>query len=175
MVFSIKSYQQLSSYGHNLCPCRFTTPSELLTKAMPRQPQPTPVKGEEITIIAGSYKGKQAWKNNAKAPTPKMVYVIINMGAGDDGADREITTRIKKTSIGARPEAPSSFEEAAIQQIPEIRYHLKKAAQGLAKCQIEDWDEVCRLFQIFCLEEQIELEALGPKASYYNVQYNEEL
>ena len=128
--------------------------------------EPTPIKGDEIYIASGSYKGRKAWKNEAKKHPPKSYYVIVDMGDGT-----ELTTRILRRSVGVAPEPPTSYEEAAVQQIPDIQYHLKKAAYHLAKCQINDWEELACLFQIMCLEAQVELETLGPKAAYYNVQY----
>ena len=132
---------------------------------------PPPVKGDEVYIIAGSYKNRRAWINAAiNRNPPKMRYVIVDMG---DGV--ELATRIKKTSIGPIPDGPSSYEEAAVQQIPDINYHLKKAAYHLAKCQISDFGELSRLFMAMYIEAQVELEALGPTASYYNIQFNSDL
>ena len=140
----------------------------VITMPRRREAEPAPVKGAEITIIAGSYSGRCAWKNDAKGTTAKMVYVIIDMGDGD-----ELAKRIKKNNIGPPPVSPSSYEEAVVQQIADVQYHLKKAAYHLAKCQIKDWDEACRLFMIMCLEAQMEQEELGPAAAYYNVQFNQ--
>ena len=142
----------------------FSTPQN---RTMPRRPEPEPIRGDLLNVTAGSYKGRRVWKNNAKTDTPKMIYVIIDMGDG-----KEITTRIKKSSVGPPPENPTSYEEAAVQQIPDLHYHLKKAAYHLAKCQISDWEEASRLFTVLCQEAQLELEALGPKASYYNIDYD---
>lgn len=141
----------------------------IITMPRHREADPAPVKGEEITIIAGSYSGHRAWKNDAKGTTAKMVYVIIDMGDGN-----ELATRIKKKNIGPPVASPSSYEEAAVQQIAAVQYHLKKAAYHLAKCQIKDWDETCRLFMIMCLEAKLEQEELGPAAAYYNVQFNQD-
>ena len=142
-------------------------PESLLQQTTrPRPPEPTPVKGEEINITGGSYKGKKAWKNQAKNPTAKMLYVIIDMGEGV-----ELATRIKKKSVGPSIQPPSSYEEAAVQQIPDVHYHLKQAAYHLAKCQITDWEEAARLFTMMCHEAQMELEAEGTKATFYNVDF----
>ena len=63
--------------------------------------------------------------------------------------------------------------KTAMQQIPDIKYHLQKAAYHLAKCQITDWEEAACLFQIACLEAQLKLELMGPRATYYNVNFQD--
>ena len=123
------------------------------------------VKGLEITIIDGKYKGHEGWMNNAMKQPAKMRYVIINI----DG--EEVPKRISRKSIGPRVVAPASFEEAAFQQIPEVRFHMIQAALHLAKCGIEDWDEAARMFIALGIAAKGEMEALGPKAAYYNIDY----
>ena len=135
---------------------------------MPRHPEPDPVKGDPIYVSAGSYKGKHGWRNEAKSDTAKMAYVIIDMGNG-----LELATRIKKTSLGPIPDAPRSCTEAAVQQIPDIEHHLKRAAFHLAKCQINDLQDLNQIFGAMLLEAQMELESLGPKAQCCAVQFNE--
>ena len=91
---------------------------------MPRRtPQePVPVKGQEIRIVSGNYKGVRAWKNDAKTQPLKMVYVIIEL---EDGTER--TARIRKSSVGGTLPPPNSFEEACLQQKPEIEEQLRLA------------------------------------------------
>ena len=135
---------------------------------MPRHPEPDPVKGDPIYVSAGSYKGKHGWRNEAKSDTAKMAYVIIDMGNG-----LELATRIKKTSLGPMPQAPRNYTEAAVQQIPDIDYHLKRAAYHLAKCQIHDLQDLAQIFGAMLLEARSELDALGPKAEYYGIRYTD--
>ena len=137
-------------------------------QTMPPQPQPTAVKGDPIYIKGGKYKGYNGWMNDAKAQPSKMVYVIINF----DGEEK--AKRVRKSSIGPRPGEPSTYEEAAIQQIDAIEYHLTQAALHLAKCGVENWDEVARIFKIMGQAAQNELNALGPAATYYNVVFGDD-
>ena len=132
--------------------------------------QPEPVKGAQIYIQSGSYKGRFGWKNTAKRDTAKMAYVIVDMGNGE-----ELATRIKKSSLGSLPDPPSSYTEAAFQQIPDIQYHLKKTAWHLAKSQADDVSEMSRLLAMLFVEAQLELHDLGNKASYYKITYVENM
>lgn len=140
---------------------------------MPRRqttPEPAPLKGQEITIVRGNYQGLKAWTNDAKPQPSKMLYVIIAMPEGD-----EITTKVRKTSVGPPRHDPTSFEEAALQQIPEIEIALRKAASLWAKCGVtHDWNEACRIFAQIGMEEATNLAESGPKASYFHVQFQSE-
>ena len=138
---------------------------------MPRRrttPEPAPIKGNELSIIRGNYKGLKAWVNTAKTQPSKMIYVIIAMPEGD-----ELATKVRKSSIGAPLQPPTSFEEAALQQVPEIEIALRKAATLLAKCGVtHNWDEACRLFTKIGVEEATFLAETGPKAEYFNISFS---
>ena len=50
---------------------------------------------------------------------------------------------------------------------------MKRAAFHLAKCQINDLQDLSQIFGAMLLEAQMELESLGPKAQHCNVQFQE--
>ena len=134
---------------------------------MPEQPNPT--KGNEVALVKGKYKGLRAWINIAKTQTTKMYYVVVE---GKDGV--EFTTRVKKTSVGKPAAEPATFEEAALQQIPEIEDAVRQAAFLFAKCGISDWSEAseaCRIFCQFGEEEHVKLTEMGPRAQFFNVNW----
>lgn len=95
-----------------------------------------------------------------------MLYVIVELD------DSEFATKICKSSVGPPPHDPGSFEEAALQQIPEIEVALWQAAFLFAKCGItHNWDEACRLFKQIGIEEAAILAERGPKGQYFSVTY----
>lgn len=138
---------------------------------MPRRAphEPTPVKGQEIRITAGDYKGLRAWKNSAKTQPLRMLYVIIEL---EDGSEH--TTRIRKNSTAPPPPPPSSFEEACFQQKPEIEENLRKAAKLLAMCGVGDWEVIMTRFGHLCIEEEAKLSQMGSEATYFTINYNNE-
>ena len=137
---------------------------------MPRNAhEPAPVKGPEIRIFAGEYKALQAWLNSAKTQAPVMRYVIVKLL---DGTEK--TTRIRKSSIAPLPPPPRNFEKATLQQMPEIEEHLRKAAQLLAMCGVQEWTHITNLFGEMCIQEEAKLIRMGPKATYYNIYFSNE-
>lgn len=127
-----------------------------------------PIKGDPIYITGGKYKGHNGWINNAKTQPAKMRYVIINF----DGEEK--TKRIRKSSIGQRPMDPTTYEEAAIQQVQVVDFHLRQAAYHLAKCNVNDWNEVARIFKLMGETAQNELQLQGTSATYYNIVFDED-
>ena len=163
-VFECSFNSRVSSVAwlHNLLEFLLAAPDF----TMPLHPEPDPVKGDPLCISGGSHKGRHGWHNEAKTDTAKMACIIVDMGNGV-----ELVTRIKKASIGPVPEAPRSHTEPAVQQIPDIECHLKRATFHLAKCQINDLQDLNQIFGALLLEAQIELESMGPKAQDCAVQF----
>lgn len=132
-------------------------------------PEPEPLKGDEVHFVGGKYLGKKGWMNAAKTQPAKMKYVIVDLGDGN-----ELATRVRKDSVGQPPLPPNSYEEAALQQIPEVELALRKAARLLAKCGVQEWTEACRIFEAFGQEESQKLMALGSKATYHTIEWGDE-
>ena len=91
-------------------------------------------KGEEIRLVKGDYEGKKAWMNKAKKPTKCMFFIIV------DDVGGELATRVMKTSVRllTNVRTPSSYEEALIQQHPDIEQVLVKLATLLVKCGMDE-------------------------------------
>ena len=132
---------------------------------MPGENQPAPVKGDPIIMIGGTYEGREGWMNDAQNQPRKMKYVILTI----DGEEK--TRRVSKKNIAKR-EMPDLFTKAALTQVPKARYHLAMAAFHLAKCGLDDWDEAAAIFKQLGLAAQVDLEAMGANATYYNVMYD---
>lgn len=147
--------------GQNVQWCHFNQ------RTMPGS-DPTPVKGQPVTFVRGKYEGCHGWKDASKKQPPKMTYVIV----ATDGS--ELPTRVRNTSLGPPPAPPATYEEAALQQLPEIANHLRQAAALLAKCGVEDWSAVAGIMEAIGQQEEAKLKSLGPRARYFAVDYNDE-
>jgi hypothetical protein len=93
-------------------------------------------KGEAIRFIGGTYSKANkstmtGWFNASKEHTPCMYQVIVDLGNG-----KEKVTKVMKESVRIVSEeaGPTCFEEAVLQQHPDIDKAMDKLAQELAKC-----------------------------------------
>jgi hypothetical protein len=71
------------------------------------------------------------WTQTTKPPTPKMYYVIVDLGNGTLKS-----TKVMKTSVGRQHEPPTLYAMAAIQQHPDIEKQITKLCRDLAECSI---------------------------------------
>ncbi len=128
-------------------------------------------KGNRIRIIGGSYqKYGSGWMDALKKPTPKMFYIIVDMG---DGKEQE--ARVYQSNVEELRE-PRNFEEAALQQNPDIEADMNKLARMLAKCGIQANNTKAPIHQIFSqkLKKANDLQvAAGHKATWRTVEWNE--
>ncbi len=104
-------------------------------------------KGEKVRFVGGKYVGKKGWLNNDKGDTTYFVYVIVDLG---NGKTKE--TRVSKENVASPHTAPASYEEAVLQQIPEIEALMDKLARELAKCHVEVKDSSAPILEIMGLK-----------------------
>lgn len=131
-----------------------------------------PKKGQEVKILSGKYEGKKAWINvnkGNKGETPKKIHLILRDG------NKERLTCLMKTSIALRDRKPTCFEEAIMDQHPDILGLMVKLTRALAECELpEDKSMKSNLAHIFIgnLDKAIfEQDALGHKAKWRKVQW----
>ena len=93
-----------------------------------------PKKGDRIKFTAGIYQGKKGWIDTNQDEMPKMIGVIVE----DSEVEEECTvTRVQKTSIKkAMGGRVTCFEDAVLDQNPDIEQMLEKLAQELVKCHV---------------------------------------
>ena len=126
------------------------------------------IKGKEIRFCRGKYSGYTGWENKAKKATKRYVYVIVAKET------QEIQTRVKKNSIRDKWSQAQSFEEAALQQHPDMEQTMIKLAQMFAECDIYDNDEALRLFSCELDLARIYQQEAGSKARYRHVVFSED-
>lgn len=105
-----------------------------------------PVKGEKVKFKGGIYSGRLGWINDAKKATKFFVHVVVAL---DDGEEK--ATRVKKTSVTKLSEvrAPATYEDALLDQYPDVNKDFDRLAMKLVLCGIEHDKELGRLFEIF--------------------------
>ena len=98
-----------------------------------------PTKGKAIRFVKGTHAGETGWYNDSKRKSKRSVYrhVIVHL-VDDDDKVTEKATRVKKTSIRPEWDAPQTFEQACVQQHPEMEQCMTKLAEMWAECAIQD-------------------------------------
>lgn len=100
-------------------------------------------KGTQIKFIGGKYQGHTGWCDPSKKSTTHYVPVIIKISN-----EEEIATRVKKTNVSTNlHEEPNTYEEALLQQHPDIEATMNKLVIALAKCRIDSVEEVMQIFE----------------------------
>ena len=127
-------------------------------------------KGEPLRFVNGKYNGFEGWVNAEKEKTKKMIYVIIDLG---DGVLK--TSMVKKSSVATPHESPDSYEEAALQQHPDIDLLMSKLARELARCHIgSDSNKMKKLFAAKLVHAESEQFHLGNRATWRDVQFGDD-
>jgi hypothetical protein len=91
-------------------------------------------KGKHILFLGGKYIGKKGWLDLNQDPMPKFIGVIVE----GKGSDEDLVTRVKQAfvkDISAR-KIPTSYEQALLEQHPDIEILMEKLATELARCEI---------------------------------------
>ena len=124
------------------------------------------VKGEEIRFVKGTYAGNQGWLNTSKkSKSGRYDYVIVNLD------DKEKPTRVLKSSIRKPFQEPETYEEAAVQQHPEMELAMIRLAEMFAECGVQQAGETVKLFVKELERAHHHQLQLGSKARYRNVNF----
>lgn len=101
-------------------------------------------KGEAVRLLGHTAKKHKdavgVWRDTTKAPTRDFVYVIVEYP--DDTGSYLTLFRAKKSNVAPREESPTTFTEAAFQQVPQLEERLISFAKMVAKCRINRSDEL---------------------------------
>ena len=123
--------------------------------------------------MRGTYKGELGWKDTEKAPTNKMIYVII---AISNKVTEEKLVRVKKRSIRKVSERklPTNFEEAVVLENCDIERDMERLAQKIAACHgfgKKSFSPIARIFESKLAEAFDEQHRLGSAALYRVVEW----
>jgi hypothetical protein len=126
-------------------------------------------KGEEIRFSGGKYRGKTGWLDKGRAVTTCSCWVIIKMDEA-----KELTTMLRQSSVKmiVNGGVPKTYEEAVLQQHPDIESLMEKLATELAKCNLSPSSVTIHEIVEIKLREARAAQALkGNKATWHEVDF----
>jgi hypothetical protein len=105
-------------------------------------------RGTKIRFVGGKYIGKLGWFDTSREATAKSYPVIINAIKKKDGTIGDVTSMVRKTSVGLLDEPDAeSYVGAVLQQHPKIARLMDKLCARLAMCEIDPQNDL--LYKIF--------------------------
>lgn len=137
--------------------------------------EPSSRKGEAVRIVKGKYiKNYGAWLDTAFGKnmfTPKKVHILVVK------MDKEPPTPvfIRRSSIVRNSEyvAPTSYEEAILDQHPTIDQQMNSLARSLARCNLSMDIDKQKIFKILEMKmEEFEKE-IGIRTEFGTAENNE--
>lgn len=135
-------------------------------------------KGSEIRFVKGTYAGMHGWIDKDKKKKKGSAYrnVIVDYKAKDgDDEDGIYQTRVKESSYRKLWTQPKTFEEAALQQHPDIEKAMITLAEMFAQCGSDlSNDGVLQLFHEELTRAKAHIKGLGSKARYRYVLFGGE-
>jgi hypothetical protein len=160
----------LIDYVHFFLNIILTTDSVAMTTMIDQR------RGAKIRFVGGKYIGKVGWLDTSREATAKSYPVIISAIKKKDGNIGDVTTMVRKTSVGLldEPEA-ESYVGAVLQQHPKITRLMDKLCAQLAMCDIDP--QTALLYKIFkekYLEAVERQTAKGSDAIWYQIDYGSE-
>ena len=126
-------------------------------------------KGDEIRFVKGTYQGRNGWLNkNRRSKKSRYSYVIVDLEEEGEKPTRVLTTSIRKPH-----KVPTSFEEAALQQHPDIELAMIRLCEMWAECGLNDGNNATRLFVEELHNAHESLKTQGNKARHRQVHFEE--
>ena len=127
--------------------------------------------GEPVQFIGSKYIGKKGWLDTSKGCSNSRQYVIVDIGDG-----KLPRTHVQKKNVVKISEVlpPDSYEQAVLQQQPNIKIMMDKLAQELVRCHItidEHHDEIVFFFVESMSAAEEKQESLGGKALWRHIEY----
>jgi len=128
-------------------------------------------KGYPIKLIGSTAKKHRpyngVWFDAAIPATRNYYYVIIQKPDPDDELQDYLEpARVCKSNVEDVPEAPTTYLEAAVQQVPQLEERLINFAKMVAKCRISKSRELSDLIAKHIDRETSLLIRKGPAANY---------
>jgi hypothetical protein len=124
-------------------------------------------KGDPIRFVKGSYAGLTGWINKArKKKRNGYINVIVLL---EDGTEKK--THVRKGSSREPQSSPSSYEEAILQQHPDIEKKMTELASMFAACNVMDDQKAAALFFFELGRAKTEQQELRGKARWRQVTY----
>lgn len=100
-----------------------------------------------------------------------MFYVIVQEQDGNTTTTRVMRESIARTNSAGRTKKPSSFEEACLQQHPDIDKMMDKLVEKLAMCQVKPQEKIVEIFLEKMKMANLKQLSKGNKALWYQVDF----
>lgn len=129
-------------------------------------------KGEPIKLLGGTAKKHQdyigAWLDKGKHPTKHYHYIIVEMEDPED-VDRTYldTCKALKSNVGYPDPPPTTYIQAAFQQVPVLASRLADFSRTVAKCRIQRTRELSGIIRASLDHEARKLLVNGRRDQYY--------
>ena len=134
-----------------------------------KQQQIEALKGDEITFIEGTKIGKTGWLSTKLNKEAGWVNVIYSKG---DGVLKHVRT--KEIFVMLTRQIPTSYEEAALMQNPDLKVGMDRLCDGLAEAKITPSKDMELLFAGSLLRANANQIKKGHKARWREVTYRED-
>jgi len=128
-------------------------------------------KGDRIKLLGGTAKKHHdylaAWLDKGKPPTKFYYYIIVEMQDPED-VDRTYLDSCKamKSNVAHPDPPPTTYIQAAFQQVPQLASNLADFSRTVAKCRIRRCRELSNI-----IRESLDFEALKLMTSTRRDQY----
>lgn len=119
--------------------------------------------------MKGKYAGMEGWLNTKKKSNKNSFYrsVIVKLEDEDGEEERVKATRVKRNSIrDLWPTTITTYEEAALQQNPDIERAMIELAEMFAQCGVTSNNGFLRLFDKELTRARTFQNKLGHKGRY---------
>ena len=126
-------------------------------------------KGIPVRILSKKYKKCPAWRDTNHSDTRCKVHVIIEYEPG-----KLRGTLINKENVADDYPEPTSYEEAALQQIDQIDYAMDHLCKLLSEANIQSGEEITRIFSAKLDRATIIQFSKGTSAKWFQVNYTSE-
>ena len=122
--------------------------------------------GEPLRVIRGKYAGCSGFVNLSRSNTKKFIQVWIQ---DDDG--RLTACRVKRTSVRSPFRPAQTFEDAIIQQHPDIELALVQLAEMFASCDIQNTRRTLELLDFELSSAMSRMRESGANPRYRGVRF----
>jgi hypothetical protein len=125
-------------------------------------------KGEKIRFVKGRYQNLTGWKDKSYKKKRGSNYrgVIVKF---EDGSQK--VTRVKKSSFRPSHEDAVCFEQAAMQQNPDMEHAMIRFAEMWVECHINSNDKAVEYLHYEIERARLRQKELGSKARYRKVEF----
>ena len=123
-------------------------------------------KGRSCRLLSQKYRESTAWYDTGRNPTKCKTPVIIELSQG-----QYKSVLINKENVEEAYEEPDTYEEAALQQHPDLDYKFDNLCKWLAECNIHGEEAIIAIFKAKLERANLIQTSKGNKAKWRHVDF----